>query len=396
MRRARRRAAMLAGRVARALQADAALRPGQVCRDERPPVGRHRVAEMETRRRCGRAGRRRDGRRECRVERLPELRGDAVLDRPHHVRHLVAQETHLLDRRGPHAGSQSRRKQQAHIGGVIAIKTVHGPALPIAVAPAVGGTNERFLAKYVGDEQALDAGEAADRKREGHRTPRGKTSVPCSNDGVSLSEQAIDQRRRHREPVDWSSLGHSERGQREERRPHAVERGWPASIGGRAWIGVEGSCGIAENQSRCWRRATAWADASGTGRPPTAPARWLRRKQNASSAATIIKRNGRLTLIIAAILAELQAKLADEDLEVKFQDIGPSGDAIVRGLITGRFLGQPINVTLNVYADGIELHKAGPTGGYFTEEFASTSKLSILNAGKGEYEALILDLLGID
>jgi hypothetical protein len=44
----------------------------------------------------------------------------------------------------------------------------------------------------------------------------------------------------------------------------------------------------------------------------------------------------------------------------------------------------------------IELHKAGPTGGYFTEEFASTSKVSILNAGKGEYEALILDLLGID
>jgi hypothetical protein len=30
------------------------------------------------------------------------------------------------------------------------------------------------------------------------------------------------------------------------------------------------------------------------------------------------------------------------------------------------------------------------------KEFASTSKLSILNAGKGEYEALILDLLGID
>jgi hypothetical protein len=83
-------------------------------------------------------------------------------------------------------------------------------------------------------------------------------------------------------------------------------------------------------------------------------------------------------------------------LEVRFQDIGPSGDAIVRGLITGRFLGEPINVTLNVYASGIELHKAGPTGGYFNEEFASTSKLSILNAGKGEYEALILDLLGID
>ena len=30
--------------------------------------------------------------------------------------------------------------------------------------------------------------------------------------------------------------------------------------------------------------------------------------------------------LIAAILAELQAKLADEDLEVRFQDIGPSGD----------------------------------------------------------------------
>ena len=44
--------------------------------------------------------------------------------------------------------------------------------------------------------------------------------------------------------------------------------------------------------------------------------------------------------LIAAILAELQAKLADEDLEVRFQDIGPSGDAIVRGLVTGRFLGS--------------------------------------------------------
>lgn len=116
------------------------MRSGQVRRDERPPVGWHRVAEMETRRRCGRP-RRWDGRRERRIERLPELRGDAVLDRPYHVRHLVAQETYLLDRRGPHAGSQSRRKQQAHIGRVIAIETVHGPALPIAVAPAVGGTN---------------------------------------------------------------------------------------------------------------------------------------------------------------------------------------------------------------------------------------------------------------
>ena len=84
------------------------------------------------------------------------------------------------------------------------------------------------------------------------------------------------------------------------------------------------------------------------------------------------------------------------DLSQRDKPLGPSGDAIVRGLITGRFLGEPTNVTLNVYASGIELHKAGPTGGYFNEELASTSKLSIFNAGKGEYEALILDLLGID
>ena len=84
------------------------------------------------------------------------------------------------------------------------------------------------------------------------------------------------------------------------------------------------------------------------------------------------------------------------DLSQRDKPLGPSGDAIVRGLITGRFLGEPTNVTLNVYASGIELHKAGPTGGYFNEELASTSKLSIFNAGEGEYEALMLDLLGID
>jgi hypothetical protein len=54
----------------------------------------------------------------------------------------------------------------------------------------------------------------------------------------------------------------------------------------------------------------------------------------------------------------------------------------------------PARSNRNKRAVGIELHKAGPTGGYFNEEFASTSKLSILNAGKREYEALILDLLG--
>ena len=40
--------------------------------------------------------------------------------------------------------------------------------------------------------------------------------------------------------------------------------------------------------------------------------------------------------------------------------------------------------------------KISDDGQYLNEGFASTSKLSILNAGKGEYEALILDLLGID
>ena len=86
--------------------------------------------------------------------------------------------------------------------------------------------------------------------------------------------------------------------------------------------------------------------------------------------------------LIAAILAELQAKLADEDLEVRVQDIGPSGDAIVRGLITGRFLGEPINVALNVYASGIELHKAGPTGGYFNEELLLRRSFPFLTQAK--------------
>jgi hypothetical protein len=58
-----------------------------------------------------------------------------------------------------------------------------------------------------------------------------------------------------------------------------------------------------------------------------------------------------------------------------------------RRRVVGEWLRRTITVTI---------HKAGPTGGYFNEEFASTSKLSILNAAKGEYEALILDLLGID
>ena len=139
-------------------------------RNERPPVGRDRFAEAEARRGSTGLGRR-HRRPELGIEWLAELRRDAVLDRPHHVRHLVSQETHLLDRRRSHAGHQRRREQQAHAGGVIPVEAIHRPALPVAVAAAVGRAHERLLAEHIGDEQALDAGEGADGELERDHAP---------------------------------------------------------------------------------------------------------------------------------------------------------------------------------------------------------------------------------
>ena len=103
------------------------------------------------------------------------------------------------------------------------------------------------------------------------------------------------------------------------------------------------------------------------------------------------------THIIAKILTDLKEKLAETGLQLKFQDTGSDGKAIAGGRIMGRFSGAAIDLTLKVYADGaIETYKSGPRLGPTNIDLVSQTPISVLTANKGEYEALILDALGVD
>src|SRR5262245_52860586 len=149
-------------RQAASLQPDAAERTRHVSWDEGPPVQGHRFTESVSS--SGGGGRRGCGRLPADhwVERLAELRGDALLDRPDHVGHLVAKPIHLLDRGRLERGSERRGEQKPHSARVVAGESVHGPALPVAVASAVRRADERLVAEDVGDEEPLNACERAD------------------------------------------------------------------------------------------------------------------------------------------------------------------------------------------------------------------------------------------
>ena len=103
------------------------------------------------------------------------------------------------------------------------------------------------------------------------------------------------------------------------------------------------------------------------------------------------------THLIAAILTELEQKLASADLRLAFQDAGAQDRAIAVGHITGVFSGKPVDLTLIVRPTGeIDPIEAGPKAAHLQMQFALPARISVLSAHKGEYEALILDLLGVD
>jgi|SRR5271163_2556369 len=101
--------------------------------------------------------------------------------------------------------------------------------------------------------------------------------------------------------------------------------------------------------------------------------------------------------LITSILRELTEKLASERPQFGFSDGGPSGDAIATGIITGRFSGKNIDFAVKVAHDGtIELSSGRSLGAAANLRFVSPTRISVLTANKGEYEAVILDLLGVD
>ena len=97
------------------------------------------------------------------------------------------------------------------------------------------------------------------------------------------------------------------------------------------------------------------------------------------------------THLIAAILTELEQKLASADLRLAFQDAGAQDRAIAVGHITGVFSGKPVDLTLIVRPTGeIDPIEAGPKAAHLQMQFALPARISVLSAHKGEYEALIL------
>ncbi len=141
-------------------------------RDERTPVRRHRGAQPVA---CGHAFRHLAGiwrrRRSIEADRLAEFRGAYVLDGPHHVGHLVAQELHPLHRWRLHRRCQRRREEEPLLIGHVAREAKHRERRPTAIVVGVGGACQNLIAEHVGDEQSEDPAEAADRQLQRHETP---------------------------------------------------------------------------------------------------------------------------------------------------------------------------------------------------------------------------------
>ena len=94
------------------------------------------------------------------------------------------------------------------------------------------------------------------------------------------------------------------------------------------------------------------------------------------------------TRVIAAILQDLGDKLREAGFQANFQATAPKSSAIASGVIVGQFEGQPLHLDLTVSGSGfVEIGRGG---------FSTSTKLDVLSANEGEYEALILDALGIE
>jgi Thioredoxin 2, N-terminal len=112
--------------------------------------------------------------------------------------------------------------------------------------------------------------------------------------------------------------------------------------------------------------------------------------QHASLGCRIVGKWKEDTRVIAAILQDLGEKLREAGFQANFQAAAPKSSAIASGVIVGQFEGQPLHVDLTVSGSGfVEIVRRGV-------DFSTPKKLDVLSANEGEYEALILDALGIE
>jgi hypothetical protein len=103
------------------------------------------------------------------------------------------------------------------------------------------------------------------------------------------------------------------------------------------------------------------------------------------------------THVIASILNELEGKLAPAGLNLGFQDTGAKEDAVATGIIAGRFASENIQFELRVQPDGqVQLSKTPIRGELVQVTLRQPAEISVLTAGREDYEALILDMLGVD
>jgi hypothetical protein len=98
------------------------------------------------------------------------------------------------------------------------------------------------------------------------------------------------------------------------------------------------------------------------------------------------------THVINAVVRELNQKLATAECQLNFQDMGAASDrGVAHGRIMGRLSSSQVDIAISVRAHGaIEVSAVGPNSPI------KSSSVSIFEANKGEYEALILDALGVD
>jgi hypothetical protein len=97
--------------------------------------------------------------------------------------------------------------------------------------------------------------------------------------------------------------------------------------------------------------------------------------------------------LIVAILEELKTKLSDTRFFANFQAKAPHLDAIATAVIVGSFDSRQIDLTLSVLYDGF-IHILRNEGDAIS--YGVKTNVQVLTANKDEYEAIILDALGID
>jgi hypothetical protein len=97
--------------------------------------------------------------------------------------------------------------------------------------------------------------------------------------------------------------------------------------------------------------------------------------------------------LIVAILDELKTKLSDTGFYATFQARDAYRDAIATAIVVGQIDKRPFDLMLSLLPDGfinVSRDDGSPTW------FGTKTTVQVLTANRGEYEAIILDALGID